>query len=215
MAQPAGSVSDAAANGTSSGGVEREGYLNKKGNVNKSFQKRYFVLANNELRYFKAKPSSPAEAEQGKITLDQCTVEICTESKHKKQFCFELISPLQNRTYVLEADNGTNLQAWMDAIRRAMLRLRREKSKSISAQRPGRTDSATEADPETRRASEIAAQYAKPKAANEEQDKYDVYRQWLDESKNGQGKAKNSVLSRQLLNESQNKPGCCSGCVIL
>ncbi len=83
----------------------------------------------------------------------------CGVLRAARKFCFELNSPLQNRVYVIIAENGTSLQDWMNAIRRvrsplpslstrlvspvhsrppssqAMLRIRREKSKADSVSR--------------------------------------------------------------------------------
>ena len=59
-------------------------------------------------------------------------VEISPETKFNTRFCFELVAPLQpggSATFVLVAENGAKLQEWMNALRRAMLRIRREKSK--------------------------------------------------------------------------------------
>jgi len=82
------------------------------------------------------KSDKAAEKEyQGKIILDGCAVEIAPEAKFGRKFCFELTSPHQNRTYIIVAENGTSLQEWMNAIRRAMLRIRREKSKMDAVQR--------------------------------------------------------------------------------
>ncbi len=51
--------------------VDKEGWLNKKGEVNKGFQKRWFVLKGNLLYYFEKKTDrEPA----GVLIVEGCTV---------------------------------------------------------------------------------------------------------------------------------------------
>lgn len=55
--------------------VDKEGYLNKRGEVNKNFQKRYFVLKGNLLFYFDRKGDKEPV---GVIILEGCTIgKIC------------------------------------------------------------------------------------------------------------------------------------------
>lgn len=56
---------------TSSTPVDREGWLSKKGEINKAFQRRWFVLKGNLLFYFEKK----ADKEPlGVIILEGCTI---------------------------------------------------------------------------------------------------------------------------------------------
>jgi len=100
-----------------------------------NWSKRWFVLRDNELKYYKSEKITKTTQPQGSIILEGCQVDIAPESKYSKRFCFDLNSPHQNRVYAIMAENGTSLQEWMSAIRRAMLRIRREKSKSDAAAR--------------------------------------------------------------------------------
>lgn len=60
-----------AAFATSSTPVDREGWLQKRGEINKGFQKRWFVLKGNLLFYFE----KPADKEPlGVIVLEGCTM---------------------------------------------------------------------------------------------------------------------------------------------
>ena len=59
-----------------------------------------------------------AKDPKGSINLDGCSVDYVPETKYKRKFCFELTSPTQTRVFVLEADNGTSVQDWMNAIRK-------------------------------------------------------------------------------------------------
>lgn len=60
--------------------VDKEGYLFKKGEVNKNFQKRYFLLKGNLLFYFEKKGSDKEPI--GVVILEGCT--IGTVSAHRQ-----------------------------------------------------------------------------------------------------------------------------------
>lgn len=51
--------------------IDKEGYLNKRGEVNKNFQRRYFVLKGNLLFYFDRKTDKEPV---GVIILEGCTI---------------------------------------------------------------------------------------------------------------------------------------------
>jgi hypothetical protein len=87
------------------------GWLNKRGEVNKSFQKRWFVLKGNLLFYFEKKGDKEP---LGMIILEGCTIELAEDSE---QYCFQIIfhGP-QNRTYILSADSQTMMETWMKAL---------------------------------------------------------------------------------------------------
>jgi len=112
---------------------DRCGWLKKRGNLVRNWQRRWFVLHDTELKYYKS--DQPNQKEQGQITLDGCSVDIAPESKYNCKFCFELNSPHQSRVYVIVAENGTALQDWMNSIRRAMLKIRRVKSQAENDKR--------------------------------------------------------------------------------
>ena len=91
--------------------VDKEGYLMKRGEVNKSFQKRWFVLKGNLLFYF----DKPEEREPtGVIIIEGCTVEL---AEMTDAFTFELVFPgAASRTYVLAASTQEDMESWMKAI---------------------------------------------------------------------------------------------------
>uniref|UniRef100_W8C7A7 Sesquipedalian-1 n=1 Tax=Ceratitis capitata TaxID=7213 RepID=W8C7A7_CERCA len=86
-----------------------EGFLNKRGEVNKAFQRRYFVLKGNLLFYFEKKYDKEP---LGLIIVEGCTIELSEESD---QYCFE-IAFNGNRTYVLSADSQEVMESWMKAL---------------------------------------------------------------------------------------------------
>ncbi|XP_064104920.1 LOW QUALITY PROTEIN: sesquipedalian-1-like [Macrobrachium nipponense] len=100
--------------------IDKEGYLLKKGEVNKSFQRRgfflFFVLKGNLLFYFEKK--GDREAPIGSISFwEGCTIEL---AECEDQFTFKLLFyGGGGRTYVLAADSQESLELWMKALSRA------------------------------------------------------------------------------------------------
>ncbi len=93
--------------------VDREGYLQKKGDLNRDFQRRWFLLKGNLLFYFQKKQDREP---QGVIVLEACSVQVSTHGR----YCFEIsFDGAGTRTYVLGADNDDDMQAWMKAISHA------------------------------------------------------------------------------------------------
>ncbi|XP_016978337.2 uncharacterized protein LOC108044003 isoform X1 [Drosophila rhopaloa] len=88
---------------------DMEGFLNKRGEVNKAFQRRYFVLKGNLLFYFE---SGIDKEPLGLIIVEGCTIELSNEVEN---YCFE-IAFNGNRTYILSADNQESMETWMKAL---------------------------------------------------------------------------------------------------
>ena len=65
--------------------IDKEGYLQKKGEVNKSFQKRWFVMKGNLLFYFEKRGDREPI---GVIILESCTVELGDSTD---AFAFDLV----------------------------------------------------------------------------------------------------------------------------
>ena len=91
--------------------IDKEGYLLKRGEVNKSFQKRWFVLKGNLLFYFDKKGEKEPT---GVIIIEGCTVQL---AEMTDAFTFELVFPgSTSRTYILAADSQDDMESWMKAI---------------------------------------------------------------------------------------------------
>nr|AAL29181.1 SD10969p [Drosophila melanogaster] len=88
---------------------DMEGFLNKRGEVNKAFQRRYFVLKGNLLFYFESRLDKEP---LGLIIVEGCTIELSNEVDN---YCFE-IAFNGNRTYILAADNQDSMETWMKAL---------------------------------------------------------------------------------------------------
>lgn len=91
--------------------VDLEGWLNKRGEINKSWQRRWFVLKGNLLFYFERKGDREP---LGMIILEGCTVELAEEGE---QYCFQIMfhGP-NNRTYYLSTESQSNMEQWMKAL---------------------------------------------------------------------------------------------------
>lgn len=92
--------------------IDREGCLNKKGDVNHSYKRRWFVLKGNLLFYFE---KSSDRQPLGMIILENCSVEVSDADKYS--FCIRFQSnQASSRTYTLCADNDTEMERWMKSI---------------------------------------------------------------------------------------------------
>ncbi|XP_035795201.1 sesquipedalian-1-like isoform X2 [Anopheles albimanus] len=91
--------------------VDLEGWMNKRGELNKSWQRRWFVLKGNLLFYFEKRGDKEP---LGMIILEGCTVELAEEGE---QYCFQIIfhGP-NNRTYYLSTESQPIMEQWMKAL---------------------------------------------------------------------------------------------------
>eukprot|EP00299_Pterocystis_sp_00344_P009400 c3946_g1_i1.p1 GENE.c3946_g1_i1~~c3946_g1_i1.p1 ORF type:complete len:439 (+),score=74.66 c3946_g1_i1:45-1361(+) len=93
--------------------MSRAGWMSKKGNVNKAFQRRFFVLEGLTLSYFKQEgDGTPA----GTISLGAGW-----QVKTKDNVTISLVPSSPNeRTYVLKAESAQSGQEWVEALRDAI-----------------------------------------------------------------------------------------------
>ncbi|XP_064620557.1 sesquipedalian-2-like [Lineus longissimus] len=92
--------------------VDKEGHLMKKGEVNKGYQKRWFILKGNLLFYFEKKGDKEPI---GVIVLEGCTVELFEQQTDAYTFAIKFPGP-GCRSYILAADNQEEMETWMRAI---------------------------------------------------------------------------------------------------
>lgn len=79
--------------------IDKEGWLLKRGEVNKSWQRRHFVLKGNLLFYFEKKGDREP---LGAIILEGCTIELSSEGEN---YSFQIVfHGINNRTYYLAAE---------------------------------------------------------------------------------------------------------------
>ena len=91
---------------TSNAPSDKEGWLWKRGEVNRNFQKRYFVLKGNLLFYFDKKTDREPV---GVVILEGCTIELAEEEREK--FAFKVAFHGEGkRTYVLGTDSQVSYE---------------------------------------------------------------------------------------------------------
>lgn len=95
--------------------ADKEGYLSKKGEVNTSYQRRWFVLRGNILFYFDKKGDREPV---GLIILENTSIQLC-ESEEEHAFSIVYEGPSQ-RTYKLAADDQQTLEAWLKVLLSSM-----------------------------------------------------------------------------------------------
>jgi hypothetical protein len=95
------------------GRPEKEGYLMKRGEVNKGFQRRWFILRGNLLFYYEKRGDKEPV---GVIVLEGCTIEVA-DCEDVDNYAFQITFPgSAMRTYVFSADSQENLEEWMKAL---------------------------------------------------------------------------------------------------
>ncbi|XP_033747260.1 sesquipedalian-1-like [Pecten maximus] len=91
--------------------ADKEGPLLKKGEVNKGFQKRWFVLKGNLLFYYERRMDKEPI---GVVVLEGCTIEL---AENTDGFTFQIVFPgSHSRTYTLAADTQEEMEAWMKVL---------------------------------------------------------------------------------------------------
>ena len=98
---------------TCSSPIDKEGYLGKKGEFNKGFQRRWCVLKGNLLFYFEKKQDKEP---LGLIVLEACSVQASSQAKYAFEISFD--GPA-TRLYLMAADNNEDMESWMKAISHA------------------------------------------------------------------------------------------------
>ena len=96
---------------TSSAPTDKEGFLNKKGELNRGYQRRWFILKGNLLYYFEKRSDKEPI---GVIVLDNCHVELAESGE---PYAFQItFGGDGSRTYILGADTSKEMESWMRAI---------------------------------------------------------------------------------------------------
>jgi len=93
----------------------KEGWLTKQGGVVRSWQRRYCVLKDNLLFYFKAQED---DTPKGCIPLRGCTVkDASADTKHQFSFgIYQTAQSAEKRTFFLYTETEEELHSWMKAF---------------------------------------------------------------------------------------------------
>ena len=98
---------------TCSSPIDKEGYLGKRGDFSKGYQRRWFVLKGNLLFYFEKKQDKEP---LGLIVLESCSVQVSSQAKYAFEVSFD---GQGSRVYVMMADNDEDMQSWIKVISHA------------------------------------------------------------------------------------------------
>ncbi|XP_039747154.1 sesquipedalian-1 [Pararge aegeria] len=90
--------------------VDREGWLDMRGEVGKSYQRRWFTLKGNLLFYLDKKGDKEPV---GVIILEGCTIELTEEESYSFKIVFHCEG---GRTYYLCTNSQASMEAWMKAL---------------------------------------------------------------------------------------------------
>lgn len=92
--------------------TDKQGFLWKRGEVNRSFQKRYFVLKGNLLFYFEKRHDKEPV---GVVIMEGCTIELAEEEQ--EMFAFKInFHGEGRRIYYLGTDSQEMLEEWMKCL---------------------------------------------------------------------------------------------------
>ncbi|XP_072341505.1 LOW QUALITY PROTEIN: sesquipedalian-1-like [Scyliorhinus torazame] len=93
--------------------ADRQGFLLKKGELNPSYQRRWFVLRGNLLFYFeRAGESEP----QGLVLLEGCVVELCESATEGSPFALSCGGGPGLRQYKFVAEAQAEQEGWVRAL---------------------------------------------------------------------------------------------------
>lgn len=90
---------------------DKEGELKKIGHLVKNWKTRWFRVKRDMLFYFKDRHQNQP---QGVVPLRMCRVSEVT--KTGKPFCFEVIAPKINKTFLIQGNNKEEVADWIKAI---------------------------------------------------------------------------------------------------
>jgi len=101
----------------------KAGFLEKRGEWNKAFKRRYFMLMYKQksLAYAKTQEDSNAGNHQGRIDLGHASIkDLPRESKDfsDDNRAFQIWTP--RRVYIVKAETGQEAKAWKDALKEAI-----------------------------------------------------------------------------------------------
>eukprot|EP01117_Protostelium_nocturnum_P020434 TRINITY_DN918_c0_g2_i1.p1 TRINITY_DN918_c0_g2~~TRINITY_DN918_c0_g2_i1.p1 ORF type:complete len:455 (-),score=106.78 TRINITY_DN918_c0_g2_i1:124-1488(-) len=95
--------------------MSKSGYMTKEGGSIKTWKKRYFVLKDGRLSYFK----NPGEdAIDTLVIANAMSIKAADPKKKSKQNCFEIALP--GRTYAFSCDSEEEKKAWIDVLTQSL-----------------------------------------------------------------------------------------------
>ncbi|CAA7389889.1 unnamed protein product [Spirodela intermedia] len=109
-------------------GPERVGWLNKQGEYIKTWRRRWFVLKQGKLFWFKESVVTRASRPRGIIPVGSCLTVKGAEDVLGRDFAFELST--SNETMYFIADSEKEKEEWINSIGRSIV----QQSRSVVSQ---------------------------------------------------------------------------------
>jgi len=100
-------------------GAERAGWLNKQGEYIKTWRRRWFVLKQGRLFWFKDPAVTRASVPRGVIPVASCLTVKGAEDVLNRQFAFELSTPAETMYFI--ADSEKEKEEWINSIGRSIV----------------------------------------------------------------------------------------------
>jgi len=110
------------------GPAEKMGFLTKRGHIVRNWKKRWFVLTDNKLYYFRSRQD---DTHAGIVNLKNCAVHIIDNHPSKK-FCFEIITPI-GIPFIMSASNKQDMDEWIRSIKKVVDELENRKNTKMEA----------------------------------------------------------------------------------
>lgn len=105
------------------GPAERAGWLNKQGEYIKTWRRRWFVLKQGKLFWFKESNVTRSSRPRGVIPVADCLTVKGAEDVLHRQFAFELST--RNDTMYFIADSEKEKEDWINSVGRSIVQLSR------------------------------------------------------------------------------------------
>ena len=95
---------------------QMDGWLEKQGHINKTWQKRWFVLQNRCLYYYTAEPEKGGKR-KGVISLEGSTIYSLQDSVNPHCFTVQSVTGGKVKAYPIKASSDLMRECWVDLIR--------------------------------------------------------------------------------------------------
>ncbi|KAM7271524.1 hypothetical protein ACFE04_030738 [Oxalis oulophora] len=100
---------------------ERTGWLTKQGEHIKTWRRRYFILKQGKLFWFKDSNVTRASKSRGVISVSTCLTVKGAEDVLNKQFAFEISTRDHHDTMYFIADSEKEKEDWINSIGRSIV----------------------------------------------------------------------------------------------
>eukprot|EP01025_Chloroclados_australasicus_P008259 TRINITY_DN1288_c0_g1_i1.p2 TRINITY_DN1288_c0_g1~~TRINITY_DN1288_c0_g1_i1.p2 ORF type:complete len:136 (-),score=20.39 TRINITY_DN1288_c0_g1_i1:387-794(-) len=99
---------------------EKAGWLMKQGQYIKTWRRRYFVLKEGKIFWFKSNILRPDSIPRGIIEVSKCLSIKGAEEVINKEFAFEIVTIEDSMYYI--ADNEKEKEEWINAVGKAVVK---------------------------------------------------------------------------------------------